>query len=282
MKKLSVIILNYNTRNLTLSSVKSLVANGKGLSYEIIVVDNGSKEFFPTDKDYKLIRSDTNLGFARGNNLAKSVAQGEYILFLNSDTLVHKNALQKTLAFIERDEKIGVVTCKLVMPDGKMDPDTRRSFPTPWVAFTHFLYLDKIFPKSKFFSKYQDGYLPENKEAEIDVAQGAFLLTRKKILDKVGWFDEDYFLDGEDIDLCWKIKQEGYKIYYYPEASITHIKKASKKKTKERKNISSGVNAMEIFYRKRLWNNYPLAINLSVIMSIRLIKVFRLVKSVFS
>jgi GT2 family glycosyltransferase len=165
-----------------------------------------------------------------------------------------------------------------VLPSGTLDKDTRRSFPTPWVALTHFSGLDKLFPKSKLFSKYWYGYLPENETHEVDVIQGAFALARREVLDSVGWYDEDYFLDGEDIDLCWKIKSRGWKIVYLPEVSITHIKKGTKSKFKSLERRMAGVDSMEIFYKKRLWKKYPWLINILVIIGINFIRLVRMVK----
>ena len=131
--------------------------------------------------------------------------------------------------------------------------------------------------------------MSENETHDVDVIQGAFFLTRKKVLDEVGWYDESYFLDGEDIDLCWKIKQKGYRIVYYPEVSIIHLKGATKGKKlgfnqslsrKERLRFkSSGVESMKIFYKKRLWKNYPLPLNLVVLFGIKLLKLIRFLKT---
>ena len=127
------------------------------------------------------------------------------------------------------------------------------------------------------FAKYWYGFRSGELVQEVDVIQGAFFLTRKDLLDKVDWFSEDYFLDGEDIDLCWKIKDEGYEIIYYPDTFITHLKKATKRKFKDI-SVGRGVDSMEIFYRKYLWNKYPFVLNLMVLAGIRLIKLVRLLK----
>ncbi|SRR5258708_3193333 len=277
--KLSIIILNYNTKELTINCVKSIIKNTKNLDYEIIVVDNGSSEKLNKSSDYILVTNETNLGFAGGNNSAYKFAKGEYILFLNSDTEVYKETLKKSVEYLEKNKKIGALTCKTILPSGKLDKDARRSFPTPWVALTHFSGIDRIFPKSKIFAKYWYGYKSADLVQEIDSLQGAYFLTRKKILDKVGWFSEDYFLDGEDIDLSWKIKEAGYENIYYPEVSILHIKKASKKKRSLR-SVMAGMNSMEIFYKKYLWERYPLLLNMIVIITIHILKSIRLVKTI--
>ncbi|CAN5344613.1 glycosyltransferase family 2 protein [soil metagenome] len=277
--KLSIVILNFNTKELTLKCVDSILKNTTGVDYEILVVDNGSDEKIPKSKKYRLIESKENLGFAGGNNLARKFVKGEYVLFLNSDTEVYKNTLKETVNYLNKNKDVGGVTVKMILPNGKLDRDARRSFPTPWVSITHFSGLDKLFPKSKLFARYWYGYKSTDEIAEVDVFQGAFFMTRKVILEKVGWFSEDYFLDGEDLDLSWKIKNEGWKLIYYPNVSILHIKKASKKK-RSLKSKMAGVNSMEIFYIKHQWENYPLILNLVVIIAIYFMKMTRFIKAI--
>lgn len=297
--KLSIIILNYNTKELTKNCIDSIIQTGKGLDYEIIVVDNGSfdqsveflrdQRFTIQAQRFTILETGANTGFAKGNNAARTIAKGEYILFLNSDTVVQPNALSKTVVYLDKHEDVGVVTCKLVLANGSLDKDARRSFITPWIGLTHlFLRIDRLFPSSKLFGQYWYGYISPDTTHEVDVIQGAYFLTRKKILDKVNWFDEDYFLDAEDIDLSWKIKQAGWKLIYYPEVSVLHLKGATKgnnKKTKRNIPLNeklkyrlSGVNSMEIFYKKRMWSQYPWYVNYTVIGGIRLLKLFRMLK----
>lgn len=291
---LSIVILNYNTKDLLKDCLLSLDKVKNEVSFEVIVVDNGSTDGSQAmlKKDFswvKLVENNANLGFAVGNNKARDYCKGEDILFLNSDTIVHKGTLKKCLEYLHENEKVGALTCKTELPNGGVDKDARRSFTTPWVGLTHLvLRLDKIFPKSPIFARYWYGYIPENVTHEVDAIQGAFFLVRNKILDKVDWFDEDYFLDGEDIDLCWKIKDAGWEIIYYPEVSIIHLKGATKGKNKQVKKRAplaerikfrmSGVTSMEIFYKKRLWKKYPLPLNLLVIAGIKCLRVIRIIK----
>src|SRR5258708_26002206 len=219
----------------------------------------------------RLIENKWNLGFAGGNNSARKHCKGEYILLLNSDTEVSKGTLQETVKYLNDHKEVGALTCKTVLPNGNLDRDARRSFPTPWVALIHFSGLDIVFPKSRIFARYWYGYTSPDEIQEVEALQGAYFLTRKKILDEVGWFSEDYFLDGEDIDLSWKIWHAGYKIIYYPKVSILHIKKASKKK-RSLKSVLAGMDSMEIFYEKHLWEKYPLLVNFVVIVAIYFIK----------
>jgi GT2 family glycosyltransferase len=297
MIKLSIVILNYNTRGLLRDCLDSLEKVKGEVRFEVIVCDNGSTDesltFIKNSKfqipNIKFIENGENLGFARGNNAARNVALGEYILFLNSDTVVYKDTLRKTVLYLDEHKDVGALTCKALLSDGSFDKDTRRSFITPWIGFVHlFLRLDRIFPKSKLFSQYWYGYIDENKVHEVDAIQGAFFMTRKKILDEVGWFDEDYFLDAEDIDLSWKIKHAGGKNIYYPKVSILHLKGATKGKNRKLKSSVSlkeklkyrlsGVNSMEIFYRKRMWNQYPFFINYLVLWGISVLKMVRATK----
>jgi len=235
----------------------------------------------------RVVENSTNLGFAKGNNQARDYVEGEYILFLNSDTIVKKDTLKKTVNYMDEHKEVGALTCKILLPDGKIDKDTRRAFITPAIGLVHlFLKLDRLFPHSKTFAKYWYGYMSEDTQHEVDVIQGAYFLSRKKIIDKLDWFDEDYFLDGEDIDLCWRIKKAGFKIIYFPRVSIIHFKGASKGKVESefKKKVPlgkrlqfrmSGVNSMEIFYRKRLWKSYPIILNYLVILGIKLMKGLR-------
>ncbi len=291
---LSIIILSYNTKDLLADCLDSLAKLKKELDFEVLVPDNGS-----TDGSIDLVRkkytwatlidNQANLGFAKGNNSARKYTRGKYVLFLNSDTIVYPGTLKKSVDLLESNEQIGAMTCRLKMADGGDDPDARRSFPTPWVSLTHLvLKLDKLFPQSKLFARYWYGYISPSTQHEVDVIQGAYFMSPKKVLDSVDWFDEDYFLDGEDIDLCWKIHEKGFKIYYYPKVHILHLKGASKgkhKKTKSKVPLAAklkfrmaGVNSMEIFYRKRMWHKYPFVVNLMVLAGIRIMKGVRILK----
>src|SRR3989344_8120495 len=295
--ELSIVIVSFNTKELLRHCLLSLKKERNDINYEVMVVDNASSDGssqmvnnkFPW---VKLIKSTKNIGFGAGNNLAKHYVNGKYILFLNSDTTIPKYTLKKTVNYMNSHKQVGALTCKIILPSGEIYKDTRRSFITPWTGLVHlFLRLDRIFPESKYFARYWYGYIPDYLEHEVDVIQGAFFLTRKKLLDELGWFDEDYFLDGEDVDLCWRIKQKGWNIVYYPKISITHFKGASKGKVESvrKKDIPlrsklkfrmAGVDSMEIFYKKRLWNQYPLLMNFLVLFGIKAIKTQRLLRTI--
>lgn len=297
-KTLSVVILTFNVRDLTFQCLKSLYdgegeINKTGYCLEIIAPDSGSSDGSPSmirEKFPKVVVIECgDVGFARGNNAVRDYCHGEFVLILNPDTVIEKNTIPECLKYMDEHPQVGAMSCRIDLWNGGLDRDARRAFPTPWVALTHFSGLDKIFPKSKLFSKYWYGYIPDDLETEVDVLQGAFTLVRKEVMDKVGWYDTDYFLDGEDIDLCWKIKKLGYKIVYFPKVRIIHYKGASKgKKTSgaiassvdpkiRRRSIDSGISAMKIFYRKHLESAYPRYISFIVYFGIESMRFIRII-----
>jgi hypothetical protein len=267
------------------------------LDFDVIVPDNASTDGsskmiankFPK---VKLIRLKQNLGFAKGNNKARKYCKGKYVLFLNSDTIVYPQTLRKSFEYMEKNEGVGAMTCKMIMGNGEFDKDSRRSFINPWIGFVHlFLRLDRVFPKSRIFGQYWYGYISEDKVHEVDVIEGAYFFTRKKILDAVGWFDESYYLDGENIEICWQIKNRRWKIMYYPRVSITHFKGAAKGKVTSEHRTSvplkkrlkfrmAGVESMEKFYKRHLWNKYPLVLNILVLLGIKTMRAIRYARTV--
>ena len=284
--EISIIILSFNTKDLLRDCLNSLKKVKGEIPFEIIVADNGSldgslemvKKEFPW---VETLDNKANIGFARGNNAARKVSHGKYILFLNSDTIAYRGVLKECVEFLKNNPDIGAMTCKLVLANGKIDKDIRRRFPTPWVSFNRL-----ILGNGRLYW-YED--VSPNKIHEVDAIQGAFHLSPRAVLDKVNWFSEDYFLDGEDIDLCFKIREAGYKIFYYPKVKILHLKGASKGKFETKKKVPltsrlkfrmASVNSMEIFYKKYLWKRYPLSLNLTVLFGIKCLKVARFVSTV--
>ena len=280
MVKISVIILNYNTKELLKQCLLSL-HNSLFLIHnsEVIVVDNGStdgsgemvgKEFSKA----KLIANPENYGFARGNNVALKQAQGKYILLLNSDTVVGKNSLPAMVKFMEENLKVGVATCRVELSDGKLDPACHRGFPTPWASLTYFLGLEKLFPKSKLFAQYHQTFKDLNTVHEIGSPTGAFYLVRREAVDRVGMLDEDYFMYGEDLDWSYRIKEAGWKIMYLPTVEIIHLKRQSGRENisevERRKATDYFYQAMKLFYQKYYQNKYQFFVNWLMILGINL------------
>lgn len=243
---ISIIIVNYNVKFFLEQCIRSVLQAKDGLNIEIIVVDNHSidgsvqmiKEKFP---EVILIENQKNQGFSKGNNQGIKIAKGKYVLLLNPDTVLQEDTLVKCFQFMETHSDAGALGVKMFDGKGNFLPESKRSFPTPAVAFYKIFGLSKLFPKSKVFGKYHLGYLDNNETHKVDVLSGAFMFIRKEVLEKIGGLDEDYFMYGEDIDLSYRITKAGYNNYYFSDTSIIHYKGESTKK--------SSVNYVIVFYK---------------------------------
>jgi O-antigen biosynthesis protein len=243
--KLSIVIVNYNVKYFLEQCLYSVRKASANVTTEIWVVDNNSvdgsvemvKEKFP---EVHIIENKKNEGFSVANNQAIKLAQGEYILLLNPDTVVQEDTFEKVIRFMDEHPDAGGLGVKMIDGKGNFLPESKRGLPTPLVAFYKIFGLSKLFPQSRLFGRYHLGFLDKEKIHEVDVLAGAFMLMRKKTLDKVGMLDETFFMYGEDIDLSYRIQQGGYKNYYFPETQIIHYKGESTKK--------SSVNYVFVFY----------------------------------
>lgn len=257
---LSVIIVSYNVASFLDQALTTLEEAIGELKVEVYVVDNAStddsvpmvKRKYPW---VKLIENKENLGFASANNRALEMVKGRYILLLNPDTVLRKNTLTTMVEFLDDHPETGAAGCKVINPDGSLQLACRRGFPTPGVAFYKMIGLSGLFPKSKTFGAYNLTYLDPDSVAEVDAVSGSFMMLRKEALDRVGFLDEEFFMYGEDLDLCYRIKQDGWKIYYVPYTEIIHFKGESAKTVPTLKSIRDFYTAMHIFvdkhYRKR-------------------------------
>ncbi len=254
MKKISVIIVNYNVEFFLEQCLRSLYDSMEGIDGEIFVVDNNSvdhslemlKEKFP---DVHVIANTENVGFSKANNQAIKLAQGEYILLLNPDTLLQKDTIAKTLAFMDEHPEAGGLGLQMIDGKGNFLPESKRGLPTPWVAFYKIFGLSRLFPKSRRFGKYHLSFLDKGKNHVVDVLSGAFMLLRTSVLDQTGSLDESFFMYGEDIDLSYRITQAGYKNYYFADTKIIHYKGESTKKG-SLNYVLTFYNAMKIFAEK--------------------------------
>lgn len=255
--KLSIIILNHNTRTLLHQCLGSIHGD-----YQIIVVDNNSsdgsvdmiKKEFP---QVEVLARDVNDGFTRGNNAARKLAKGEYVLFLNSDTKAFPDTLKVMLDFMDSDKNIGISTCLTELPNGKLYYACHRGFPTPLNSLLYFLGLP-----SSYYPKYQ------NIIHEIDACSGTFLLVRRALLVEINWFDEDYFSYGEDLEMCFRVKELGYKVMFNPTVKLIHYWGASSGLKSTSKNLvtvdeenknkwnTARYQAMKIFYDKHYREQY--------------------------
>ncbi|MEK7450404.1 MAG: glycosyltransferase family 2 protein [Patescibacteria group bacterium] len=285
MIDLSIIIVNYNTKSFLknlLDSIKKSVS--KRITYEVIVIDNASTDGLPTETlSFKLIKNKENLGFSKANNQGiKASQKSRYLLFLNPDTVMQNNTVEEMIKFMDAHRDAGAATCKIVMPNGEIDDASHRGFPTPWNSFSYFSGLSKIFPKSKLFNGYNLGWMNFGKVHEIDACAGAFMIVRREAGEAIGWWDEDYFFYGEDLDFCYMLKQLDWKIYYVPQVWILHYKGVAGGIKKISQNISTAdletkkratkarFSAMKIFYKKHYVKKYPKIITWLVMLAINL------------
>ncbi len=289
---LSVVIVNYNVREFLEQALRAVERASARLNVEIFVVDNNSvdrsvemvRAHFP---NVHVIANEHNVGFGSANNQAIRQARGRYLLILNPDTIVQEDTLSTLVAFMDAHPEAGAAGCQILNPDGSFAPESRRSFPTPKVAFFRMTGLSRLFPKSRLFGQYNLTYLPIDAETEIDALSGACMLVRRAALKHskeeydalkaangspkepiqnpqskiqnptgAGLFDESFFMYGEDLDLCYRIQQAGWKIYYTPDTQIIHYKGESTKKS-ELRYVKLFYGAMLRFAEKHMQHRYP-------------------------
>lgn len=281
MVDVSVIIVSYNTCELTQRAIHAILASlekSPTLSYEIIVVDNASTDesvtMLKAQKNIALIENTHNFGYGAANNIGIQKAQGTYILLLNSDVIADRIDFSALISYMQRQPNIGVLTVRVELEYGGIDPASHRGFPTIWRAFCYYAKFEKLFGAipllSRLFGGYHLTYLDLHTTHEIDSPAGAFYLSTKKILDQVHGFDEAFFMYGEDLDLSYRIKEKGYKVVYYPAFTVVHLKHQSglKKNTDtiEKRAIQHETkkhfyHAMKIFYDKHHAKNNPSFVN---------------------
>jgi hypothetical protein len=198
----------------------------------------------------KLIVNGENLGFAAANNQALRLASGRYVLLLNPDTVLRRDTIRTMVEFLDEHPDAGGAGCKVINPDGSLQLACRRGFPTPGVAFFKMVGLSGLFPKSRTFGAYNLTYLDPDSVTEVDAISGSFMMLRKEALDRVGFLDEAFFMYGEDLDICYRIKRAGWKIYYVPLTEIIHFKGESAKTVPTLKSVRDFYTAMHIFVEK--------------------------------
>ena len=244
---ISVVIVSYNVKEFLRSAILSVekALGHSSLEGEILVVDNnsgdGSAELvrteFPTVRLWAL---KDNLGFGRANNVALREAQGDYMLILNPDTILGEETLEVMLNFMKQHPEAGLAGCKLLNGDGSFQLSCRRGFPTPWASFTKLFGLSKLFPNSKLFAQYNLTYLPVDQTYEVDALGGAFMMMSRAAFEATGGFDEQFFMYGEDLDLCYQVKKQGFKVFYVAETATIHFKGESTRR--------SALNEVKVFY----------------------------------
>jgi GT2 family glycosyltransferase/lipopolysaccharide/colanic/teichoic acid biosynthesis glycosyltransferase len=281
--KISVIIVNYNVRDFIMHALQSIKRALADIPSEIIVVDNASVDgsvemisnHFPK---VILIQNDKNVGFAAANNMALKQSKGEFIVLINPDTIVQEDTFTSLIAFMKQTPQAGAATCKILNPDGTFSLDCRHSIPTPMTAFWKLIGFSRLFPKSKIFGRYNLTFLDIDKTYTVDAISGSFMFIRRRVLEQVGYLDEDFFMYCEDIDYCYRINKYGWKIYYLPESSIIHYKGESTRK----KNLDYVINfnrSLYIFYKKHFQQKSITAIRWLILLGVFFRAVFVYIKN---
>ncbi len=250
----SVIIVAYNSCDFIPACLKSIRDASEGVDAQVIVLDNGSpepitqdvKNFFP---EVLWIDSKENLGFGKGCNLAVKSATKPYLFFINPDTVVSRDSFRKMLEFIQEHPEAGTVGCRILNEDGSLQLACRRSFPTALSAVAKTVGLASLFPKSKLLASYNMTYADPEEVTEVDAISGSFFCMRKSLYEELKGFDEDFFMYGEDLDLCYRAKEKGCKNYYTPSTNILHFKGQSCR-SRRWKSYVDFYQAMLIFAKK--------------------------------
>jgi GT2 family glycosyltransferase len=259
---ISVIIVNYNVRQFLENALTSILRALDGIAGEVFVVDNGSddgsaemvKAKFP---GVRLIENIANLGFSRSNNLALRQAAGRYLLLINPDTLVQEDTIRVMLKFFEETPDAGLAGCRIMNPDGTFQLPCRRSFPTPWVAFTKISGLAALFPSSRVFGRYNLTYLSEDETYPVDAVSGSFMMLPREVYERVGGLDESFFMYGEDLDWCFRVGEAGFRVYYVHSTRIIHYKGESTRRS-DIDELRYFYGAMRLFVRKHFSRSRPL------------------------
>lgn len=284
MLDLAIIIVNYNTCDLLRDCLVSIYANEGDITYRVVVVDNASADQsaamvraeFP---QAELIASSINGGFAYANNLgirhvgfeADGSPRPEaprYLLLLNPDTLLPPQTLADMIAFMDSHPEAGAAGPRLILPDGRLDLACRRAFPTPAVSFYRMVGLSRLFPQSPRFGRYNMTFADPDRLIEVDAVVGAFMLVRREAIAGAGLLDETYFMYGEDLDWAYQIKAQGWKVYYNPAVTVTHVKRAASRHSPKAR--VAFYQAMEIFYRKYYARTTPFWLHGLILLGINI------------
>jgi N-acetylglucosaminyl-diphospho-decaprenol L-rhamnosyltransferase len=270
--KVSIVIVNWKTPELLADCLQSIRADVKSSGYEIWVVDNASGDgsVAMLEKDYpwvRLIANKVNVGFARACNQVIPFASAPYVLLLNPDTVVKPDAISLLADFLDANANCAAVGPQVLNPDGTLQLACRRSFPSPAAAFYRVTYLSKLFPKNPTFARYNLTNNDPTQQLDVDALSGSCMMVRKTVIDALGLLDEDIFMFGEDIDWCWRFKQNGWRVTYLPQSIVYHYHGASSRL----RPVGATLNlhkGMEVFYRKHMAPKYWAPFNWAVYTAI--------------
>ncbi len=254
--ELSVIIVSFNVRDFLKQCLLSVIKASESIESEIFVVDNNStddscdmvlKEF----PEINLIRNRVNSGFSAANNQGITLSQGRFVLLLNPDTIVEKDTFSKCISFMLKHTDAGATGVRMINGENRFLPESKRALPDPKTAFFKVFGLSYLFSSSRILNRYYLSQIDSNETSRVEVISGAFMFLRREALEKAGFLDENFFMYGEDIDLSYRLLQNGFSNYYYPGTQIIHYKGKSTSR-KNFKDIRYFYKAMRIYVRKRI------------------------------
>ena len=283
---ISIVIVSLDCKRVLNNCLQSMYLHENMQDVELILVDNGSrdgtvefvKKQFPL---VQVIENHKNLGFSVAMNQGLRIARGEFLVWLNSDILFEERCIGQLVEVLRNDRKIGVVGPMVLNIDRSFQPQCRRGFPTPWAVFCHFSGLGRLFPHSRVLSGYYMSYLPPTRSASVVSVSGCCLSTRRDVIEKVGLIDENIFGFGEDLDWCVRVMKSGFVVRYFAERSIVHLKgQGGVHRFPMRKELSVH-QAMRIFYRKHLREQYSSLKKFSVQVGLAGHFVFSILRGIF-
>lgn len=274
MSSIGIVIVNYNSTDYLARCLESIFTQTHSTPFHIVVVDNASddQDFDSLTQSFPevhFILNEKNLGFSAGCNQGVRYRDAACYLLLNPDCVIEDEAIDRTYSFLMDHPEIGIAGCRVNNPDGSLQLACRRRIPRPSVAMGKLLGFSRVFPRNAQLAAYNYGDQDPSRAHEVEAVSGSFLMFRREVLDTAGYLDESFFLYGEDLDFCMRAKNEGWKIYYFPGAEITHFKRVSSTRHPTSSNYHFH-HAMEVFYRKHFFENSGALERCIVLSGIRL------------
>lgn len=273
--KLSICMVSLDCWDVLEPCLRSIYACEPPVDFEITIVDNGSRdatvarvrEAYPA---IRVIENGRNVGFTKGTNQAITASSGQYLLWLNTDTVLRPDSLHQLCDFLDRHPRAGIVGPKVLNADGTFQPQCKRGMPTPFASFAYFSKISRLFPGDPRFGQYLLSFLPEDETNQVTAVSGCCLLARREMWDQIGPLDEDIFSYGEDIDWCVRAARAGWQVWFYPRSQIVHLKGRGGAHSRPYRKAWGMHKGMWVFYRKHLKQRYPPVTNALVWLGIRI------------
>lgn len=281
-------IVTYNSFGPLKICLDSLISSlGSGLDYEITIIDNGSEdktvEFIEENyPDIVLIKNNRNFGYTKAMNQGLRISKGKYSVQLNPDVSVPHNTFQQLSDWLDDHPDVGICIPKVLNQDGSFQRQCRRGFARPLEVVSYFLKLDKLFPNNKKLGNYVKTYLPEDEIVEVDAVSGSCMMIRKEVIEEIGYLDERFFAYQEDTDFCFRAKNAGWKVYYLPIATVTHLGGRGGSRSNPFRGIFEWHKSYYLYYNKNLAKDYFFLVNWFMYLMVGLKLAFSLIGAIFS